>query len=107
MRQPTAPFLQALDIEYVDGCVEIGWADLIETLQTEEMSELEAVEGYLREVEDPTSATNGSRPRRNRHAHAMALRMGDRALAEADIQYAGGICSRPHAALSQSLPRGP
>ncbi len=88
-----APVLQALDIEYVDGCVEMGWADLIETLQTEEMSELEAVEGYLREVEDLYERDKWEQAfARNRRAHAMALRMGDRALQrEADIQYAGGI----------------
>jgi hypothetical protein len=88
-----APVLQALDIEYVDGCVEMGWADLVETLQTEEMSELEAVEGYLREVEDLFERDKWEQAfARNRRAYAMALRMGDRALQrEADIQYAGGI----------------
>jgi hypothetical protein len=93
LERSDAPVLQALAIEYVDGCVEMGWADLVETLQTEEMSELEAVEGYLREVEDLFERDKWDQAfARNRRAYAMAMRMADRALQrEADVQYASGI----------------
>ncbi len=88
-----APVLQALEIELVDGVIEVGWADLVESLQNEEMSELEAVEGYLLEVEDLFEREKWAQAlARNRRAHAMAARMGDRALQrEADVQYVSGI----------------
>ena len=87
-----APVLKALAVETIAGSQVIGWADLIETLQTEEMTELEAIEGYLREVEDLLEREKWEQATaRNRRARAMAVRLGDRALQrEADIQLVNG-----------------
>ena len=38
---------RATDVPVIDGVLDVGWADLIETLQNEEMSELEAIEGWV------------------------------------------------------------
>ncbi len=88
-----ADVLAELEVETLPGVVRMGWTDLIEALQTEEMSELEAAEGYLREVEDLVEREMWVQAyARNRRAHTLALRLEDRALQhEADVQYGGAI----------------
>jgi hypothetical protein len=88
-----APVFKELGLHAIDGVSRVGWVDLIETLQMEEMSELEAIEGYLREVEDLFEREKWEQAfARNRRAFAMAVRLGDRALQrEADMQRVSGM----------------
>lgn len=63
------------------GLLAIGWDDLMDTLRTEEMAELEVIEGYLDEVEDLAERGRWQQAyRRNRRAHEQALHLGDSAL---------------------------
>ncbi|MCB9158724.1 MAG: AAA family ATPase [Caldilineaceae bacterium] len=93
LEAPDAPVLQELQLQAIDGVQRVTWTDLIETLQMEEMSELEAIEGYLREVDDLFEREKWEQAfARNRRAHAMAVRLGDRALQrEADVQRVNGM----------------
>ncbi|MCB0128184.1 MAG: hypothetical protein KDE58_38225, partial [Caldilineaceae bacterium] len=52
MEEAGAPVLDTLELETIPGVLPIGWADLIEMLQTEELSAIEVIEGYLDEVDD-------------------------------------------------------
>lgn len=67
----------------------IEWDDLIELLRTEEMSEIEAIEGYLDEVEDLVERGRWEQAyRRNRRAHELAVQFKDAALQrETEGQY--------------------
>ena len=63
------------------GLLAVGWDDLLDTLRTEEMAELEVIEGYLDEVEDLAERGRWQQAyRRNRRAYAQALQLGDIAL---------------------------
>lgn len=75
------------EIEYSDGVLD--WDDLLHTLRTEEMSELEVVEGYLEEVDDLLERERWEQAhRRNRRAYDLAQQMGDQALQrEAEQQF--------------------
>ncbi len=76
-----APVLAELGIDEIDGASSLGWADLILAMQTEEMSEIEAIEGYLREVEDLIELDKWQQAvARNRRAARLAHRIGDGAL---------------------------
>jgi hypothetical protein len=90
---PDAAVLQALRVQELDGTYVLRWEDLVETLQTEEMSEIEVIEGYLREVEDLLEREMwGAAYARNRRSYRIAARIGDRALEhEADVQYLAGM----------------
>ncbi|MEM7127451.1 MAG: hypothetical protein AAF702_14055 [Chloroflexota bacterium] len=67
----------------------ISWDDLLDILRTEEMSELEAIEGYLDEVDDLIERSRWTWAyRRNRRAYALAVEIEDEALQrETDSQY--------------------
>jgi len=63
------------------GLLAVGWDDLLETLRTEEMAELEVIEGYLDEVEDLAERGRWEQAyRRNRRAYDQAIHLGDMAL---------------------------
>ncbi len=87
-----APVLAALEIQQIPGVLPIRWQDLIETLETEELSVLEVIEGYLDEVDDFFERgmwTQGYR--RNRRAYDLAVQLDDSALKrEAEEQHITG-----------------
>jgi len=87
-----APVLAALEIQEIPGVLPIRWQDLVETLQTEELSMLEVIEGYLDEVDDFFERgmwTQGYR--RNRRAYDLAVQLEDFALKrEAEEQHITG-----------------
>ncbi|CAN5869516.1 hypothetical protein BH10CHL1_BH10CHL1_44400 [soil metagenome] len=88
----TAPVLGELEVAQIPGALVITWHDLIETLQLDDMSALEMVEGYLDEVDDLFERHAWEQGyRRNRRAYALATQLGDSALRrEAQEQYIGG-----------------
>ncbi|MCB9137767.1 MAG: AAA family ATPase [Caldilineaceae bacterium] len=90
LEEADAPVLAELGVAELDGVAALSWADLILAMQTEEISEIEAIEGYLREVEDLADRSRWSQAvTRNRRAYRLARRMGDRALqSEAERQHA-------------------
>lgn len=71
------------------GLARISWEDLLDILRTEEMSEVEAIEGYLDEVDDLVERRRWAWAyRRNRRAHALAAGIADVALQrDAENQY--------------------
>lgn len=88
-----APVLDELGFHRLTGTGTLTWDGLIDTLQTEELSEIEVVEGYLDEVDDLFERAMWTQGfQRNRRAHDVAVQMGDRALQrEAQEQYIDGI----------------
>ena len=92
MDSPDAAVLSALAINEIPGVLTIRWPDLIETLQTEDLSAIEVIEGYLDEVDDLLARgmwTQGYR--RNRRAYELAMQLDDHALQrEAEAQYIDG-----------------
>ncbi len=84
-----APVLAALNVTQIPGILTIRWPDLLETLQTEELSALEVVEGYLDEVDDLWERGLWEQGyRRNRRAYDLAVQLDDYALQrEAQEQY--------------------
>ncbi len=89
LEEPDAPVLDALAIDNVAGHYTISWSALRDLLRTEQMSEIEVVEGYLDEVDDLIERKRWEQARsRNRRAHEFAVQMEDRALQrEAQSQY--------------------
>lgn len=89
LEEPDAPVLDALSIDNVAGHYTISWSALRDLLRTEQMSEIEVVEGYLDEVDDLIERKRWEQARnRNRRAHEFAVQMEDRALQrEAQSQY--------------------
>jgi hypothetical protein len=87
-----APVLQELGIHEIPGVSTISWEALTDTLQTEEMSELEVIEGYLEEVDELFERGLWEQGyRRNRRAFVLALELGDLALQrEAQEQHVNG-----------------
>jgi hypothetical protein len=71
------------------GHYSISWDSLLELLRTEEMSEIEAVEGYLDEADDLLERGRWDHARRrNRRAHEFAEQIDDHSLLrEAQEQY--------------------
>ncbi|MEZ4735598.1 MAG: AAA family ATPase [Caldilineaceae bacterium] len=92
LEPPDAPVLAALAVDQIPGILPIGWADLVETLQTEEISAIEVVEGYLDEVDDLWERGMWEQGyRRNRRAYDLAVQIDDYALQrEAQEQYVAG-----------------
>ncbi len=92
LEAPDAPVLSALDVETVPQVNSIRWPDLVETLQTEELSAIEVIQGYLEEVDDFFERAMWQQGyRRNRRAHELALQAEDEALRrEAEEQYITG-----------------
>ena len=89
LEEPDAPVLDALAIDNVAGHYTVSWNALRDLLRTEQMSEIEVVEGYLDEVDDLIERKRWEPARsRNRRAHEFAVQMEDRALQrEAQSQY--------------------
>ncbi|MCX6045314.1 MAG: AAA family ATPase [Chloroflexi bacterium] len=87
-----APVLAELAVTEVPGALVISWQDLIETLQLDDMSAIEMIEGYLDEVDDLFERNAWEQGyRRNRRAYDLATQLGDSALQrEAQEQYIGG-----------------
>jgi hypothetical protein len=87
-----APVLDALGIAEIPGVLAIRWRDLIETLETEELSALEVIEGYLDEVDDFFERGMWAQGyRRNRRAYDLAVQLDDFALKrEAEEQHIKG-----------------
>ena len=92
LEAPDAPVLAALNVAEIPGILRIGWPELLETLQTEELSALEVVEGYLDEVDDLWERSMWEQGyRRNRRAYDLAVQLDDHALQrEAQEQYMMG-----------------
>jgi hypothetical protein len=92
LEPPGAPVLDHLEIEHLPGAGTLSWDALIDLLQTEEMSDLEVVEGYLDEVDDLFERSLWTQGyRRNRRAYDLAVQLGDRALQrEVEEQYIRG-----------------
>lgn len=89
LEDATAPVLDALELSTISGILPIRWPDLVETLQTEELSAIEVIEGYLDEVDDFTERKMWSQAyRRNRRAYELAVQLDDIALMrEAEEQH--------------------
>jgi hypothetical protein len=85
----SALVLRELGVQQLPGHHTIGWDSLLELLRTEEMSEIEAVEGYLDEADDLLERGRWEQARRrNRRAFEFAQQIEDRALLlEAQEQY--------------------
>ena len=87
-----APVLTELGVDQLPGVGTLKWDALIDTLQTEDMSEIEVIEGYLDEVDDLFERgmwTQGQR--RNRRGYDLAVQVGDFALQrEVQEQYIRG-----------------
>ncbi len=86
---PAAPVLKELGVQHLPGQYTIAWDSLLELLRTEEMSEIEAVEGYLDEADDLLERGRWDQARRrNRRAYEFAEQIDDNALLrEAQEQY--------------------
>ena len=86
---PTAPVLAELQIDNLEGRFVVSWDSLLDMLKSEEMSEIEVVEGYLDEADDLLERGRWDQARRrNRRAYDFAAQIEDRALLrEADEQY--------------------
>ncbi|MEZ4860864.1 MAG: AAA family ATPase [Caldilineaceae bacterium] len=96
-----APVMTALAIQEIPGILPIRWADLLETLATEELSAIEVIEGYLDEVDDLFERAMWTQGyRRNRRAYGLALQLEDHALQrEAQEQYIMGYLQEATALL--------
>ncbi len=89
LEAPGAPVLAELGVSQLPGHYTVGWDSLLELLRTEEMSEIEAVEGYLDEADDLLERGRWEQARRrNRRAYEFAQQIEDSALLrEAEEQY--------------------
>jgi hypothetical protein len=89
LEAPDAPVLAALSIDNVEGHYTMTWGALRDLLRTEQMSEIEVVEGYLDEVDDLIERGRWEQARnRNRRAQEFAVQLEDRTLQrEAQSQY--------------------
>lgn len=92
LEPPDAPVLDTLSIGEIPGVLTIRWGDLIEILQTEDMSPLEVIEGCLDDVDDFFERGRWDQGyRRNRRAYGLAVQIEDAALIrEAEEQYITG-----------------
>lgn len=103
LEAPDAPVLKALELPDLEGYYTISWDGLLELLRTEEMSEIEVVEGYLDEVDDLLERGRWEQARqRNRRAKEFAMQIGDRALLrEAEEQYIQSYLQEAESLLSR------
>ncbi len=86
---PDAAVLEALNINHIAGHYTTTWGALRDLLRTEQMSEIEVVEGYLDEVDDLVERGRWEQAkRRNRRAYEFAVQIEDRSLQrEAQAQF--------------------
>ncbi|HMN27016.1 MAG TPA: AAA family ATPase [Caldilineaceae bacterium] len=98
-----APVLAELGVDELPGVGRLTWESLLDTLKTEEMSEIEVIEGYLDEVDDLYErALWAQARRRNRRAFELAKQLGDLALQrEAEEQQIRGYMQEAAALLQQ------
>ena len=84
-----AEVLTELGVSQLPGHYTMGWDNLLELLRTEEMSEIEAVEGYLDEADDLLERGRWDQARRrNRRAYEFAQQIEDHSLLrDAQEQY--------------------
>ena len=89
LEAPNAPVLKELGVQRLPGHYTVAWDSLLELLRTEQMSEIEAVEGYLDEADDLLERGRWDQARRrNRRAYEFAAQIEDHALQrEAQEQY--------------------
>lgn len=89
LESPQAPVFKELGIEPFDSHHRISWEGLRDLLRTEQMSEIEVIEGYLDEVDDLIERRRWEQARaRNRRAYEFAVQIEDRALQrDAQAQY--------------------
>jgi len=87
--EPDAAVLEALHIDHITGHHTMTWDALRDLLRTEQMSEIEVVEGYLDEVDDLAERRRWEQAkRRNRRAYEFAVQIEDRSLQrEAQAQF--------------------
>ncbi len=103
-----APSLVALGIPELAGVGEVSWDALIDTLQTEDLSELEVIENFLDEVDELFERALWPQGlRRNRRAYELAQQIGDLALQrEVQEQFIRGHLLEGASRLSQADERG-
>lgn len=101
---PSVPVYTALGLDKTPGVLPIRWEELLETLQNEQMSTLEVIEGYLDEVDDLFERHMWEQGyRRNRRAHDLAVQLGDAALCrETAEQYIVGHLQETNELLSRA-----
>lgn len=81
LEAPGAAVLDELEVHRLGGRHVIDWDSLLEILKTEEMSEIEVVEGYLDEADELLERGRWEQARRrNRRAYDFAVQLEDRAL---------------------------
>ncbi len=103
-----APSLEALGVPELVGVGELNWEAMIDTLQTEELSELEVIENFLDEVDELFDRAFWAEGlRRNRRAHELAQQIGDLALQrEVQEQFIRGHLLQGASLLNQADERG-
>lgn len=84
-----AQVLDELGMAQLEGHFTLNWDGLTDSLKSEEMAEIEAVEGYLDEADDLLERGRWEQARRrNRRGYEFAVQIGDGALQrEADEQF--------------------
>jgi len=89
LEDPAAHVLAELGVAELPGCYTVAWDSLLELLRTEQMSEIETIEGYLDEADDLLERGRWDQARRrNRRASEFARQIEDHALQrEAHEQY--------------------
>lgn len=103
LEPPSAPILAELGVDGLEGHFVVGWESLLEILGTEEMSEIEAVEGYLDEADDLLERGRWEQGRsRNRRALELAIQIDDKALRrDAEEQFVRSFLMEAAAQLAQ------
>jgi hypothetical protein len=78
-----------LRLDQVQGCLHLGWRELVDFLRAEDMTEIEMIELLLDEVEDLAERARWEQAqRRNRRAHDLAVQIADDSLRrDAEGQY--------------------
>ncbi len=100
---PQAPVFRELGLDPFDSHHLISWDALRDLLRTEQMSEIEVIEGYLDEVDDLIERRRWDQARaRNRRAYEFAVQIEDRALQrDAQAQYVQIFIQEAAACLEQ------
>lgn len=98
-----APVVRALALDDVPNVRTVAWQALVESLQTEELSAIEVIQGYLEEVDDFFERGMWEQGyQRNRRAHDVALQEEDEAFRrEAEEQYITGHIDQARRLLAE------